>query len=203
MTSVIRTGSVSMKGWRLAIVVGLLVAVGAGIAAGSFKSLAAQTVLYAMSSVGWVTATSILAFKHALRSEAIVAAGFLILTVAETLLWVNGYPDSATYEAGFAGGVMFYVPGLLLAAAPTVYPRVIRLLALLAAGAWTMGTARFLLGSEFAHADPLAIAGYVLISSFFLGVAWATLRDRLDPIGPNAAISATPKPAHTGPHLRG
>lgn len=177
-------------GERVIVVVGLVVAVAAGIAAGGFESLAAQTSLYALSSLGWIVATAILASHHLRNGESMVAAGFLILTIAETLLWVNGYPGGPGYESGFAGGSMFYVPGVLLVCAPTAYPLLTRVLGMVAGALWAVGAVRFLTGSEFAHTDPLAVAGYVAISAFFLGVAWVTYRGSTAPQPARAVASS-------------
>ncbi len=163
---------------RRVIAIGLLVAVAAGIAGGGFESVSVQTVLYALSSLGWVVATAILAFRHGERGEFIVGAGFLVLTIAETLLWVNGRTGDPGYETGFAGGAMFYVPGLLMLGLPSVYPWLIRMFAVLGAGAWAVGSVAFWTGSGFASTDPLALGGYGLLSAALVGVAVVTLRGR-------------------------
>lgn len=195
MTSLGETGSGLGKGQRRTVAIGLLIAVATGVAAGGFESVSVQSPLFALSSTGWVIATAILVFHHGQRFELTVAAGFLILTVAETLLWVNGHPGDPGYEAGFAGGAMFYVPGVLLAAAPGVYPPWIRAFGVLAGGVLAVGAARFLTGSGFAHTDPLAMAGYGLISAFFLGVAWVTLRG--SPTSPPEPARVSGSPATT------
>jgi hypothetical protein len=160
----------------LVIGVGLLVAVVSGIAGGGFESVSVQTVLFAVSSLGWVVATAILAFRHGRRGEFVVGAGFLILTIAETLLWVNGRTGDPGYEIGFAGGAMFYVPGLLMMGLPAVYHWLVRVLAVVAAGVWAVGSVAFWTGSGFASTDPLALVGYALLSAAFVGVVVATLR---------------------------
>jgi hypothetical protein len=183
---------------RVIIGSGLLIAVVAGLAGRGFESVATKSVLFALSSVGWVTATAILAFQQAHRGELTVAAGFLILTIAETLLWVSGRPGDPAYEVGFAGGAMFYVPGLLMIGVPAVFPWIIRALAILSAGAWTLGTARFLTGSGFSDTDPLAIAGYSLISAFFAGVAWVSFFSRAAAVGSrrDEHLGAASAPSH-------
>jgi hypothetical protein len=186
------------RGERLVVGVGLLVAVAAGIAGGAFESVAAQSTLYAASSVGWVMATALLALHHARRGELSVAAGFLILTIAETLLWVSGRPGDPDYELGFAGGVIFYVPGLLLIGLPRAYQGVIRALAVLSAGAWGFGAGKYLVGSEFSSSEPLALAGYILLGVAFVGIAVVTLTGRFAKAveAPEAkAAPASPLPA--------
>jgi hypothetical protein len=162
---------------------GLLTAVFAGIAGSSISSVTPQSFLYAVSSLGWVAATAVLARLHGTLGEPLVAAGFLVLTIAECLLWVNGRPGDPYYELGFAGGTMFYVPGLLMVAASPVYHRAIRLSMLLAAGVWGVAAIRFLAGSAIESGDALAVAGYVLVSLGFGGVAVSVQRGSLEPAG--------------------
>lgn len=161
---------------RMVVAIGLITAVVAGAGAGGFDSVDVQSVLFAVSSLGWVTATGLLALRHAARSEFVAAAGFLVLTIAEPLLWVSGRPGDPGYDAGFAGGVMFYVPGLMMLAVSGVYHVAVRLFAALGAVVWAVGSIRYLVGGSFADTDPLALAGYSLLSVAFIGVAAAVLR---------------------------
>lgn len=163
---------------RKIIGVGLVVAVAAGITAGGFESVDTVTVLYAISSVGWVVATALLAARHIQSGESVLAAGFIILTVAESLLWVSGRPGDPDYDAGFAGGAMFYVPGLLLIGLPSAYHWVTRLLAVAGAVVWSVAVAGYLTGSGLNDDDPVALAGYTLLSATFVGIALRVMRSR-------------------------
>jgi hypothetical protein len=71
---------------------------------------------------------------------------------------------------------MFYVIGLLMIAAPRLYPLVVRLLAAGGAVAWAIQAGRFLTGDETLITDPVAYAGYVLVSATFIAVAIVTIR---------------------------
>lgn len=177
------------RGERIVIGIGLSVAVAAGAGAGGFESVDIQVALFALSSLGWVMATGILALRHAARSQFVVAAGFLVLTIAETLLWVSGRSGDPGYETGFAGGAMFYVPGLMLVAAPGVYHWVVRAFAALGSVVWAAGSVGYLTGGSLAHTDPVAMVGYALVSVAFIGVAVAAFR-RSPPFG-DAAPAAS------------
>ena len=173
-----RNGRVTDRGERMLVAALLVLAVVPGIAGGSFDALSARAFLFAASSLGWVGATAILAARLIRIGEHVVGAGFLVLTIAETLLWVNGRDDAdPAYLAGFAGGTMFYVVGLLMIAAPRAYPLVVRLLATGGAVAWAIQAGRFLTGAETLVTDPVAYAGYVLVSATFIAVAIVTIRD--------------------------
>lgn len=158
---------------------GMLAGVVFGIGGSSVTGVTAQAVLYAVSSLGWVSGTAILAVALVRAGNVLGGAGFLILTVAETLLWVSGRPGGSDYVDGFGGGTMFYVPGLLLLAASSTLGRLQRLSAAASCVVWAVGASQFLSGAGFADTDRLAIAGYVTISAFFVAVAVPLLRPQM------------------------
>jgi hypothetical protein len=142
--------------------------------------------MYAWSSLGWVIGAALLASRHIRSGDGLTGAGFVILTVAEALLWVSGRPDSPDYVDGFGGATLFYVAGLLLVGLGRTYPLLIRLLAAGTAVVWAIGAVGFLDGSGFSYNDPLALIGYPMISLFFLSVAIPLLR------GTSATVASDP-----------
>lgn len=156
------------------IVVGLAVAVILGIGGSSFTAQTAQGILYALSSLGWVIAAALLTVRHVAASENIAAAAFMVLTIAETLLWVSGRPGDPNYLVGFAGGTMFYVAGFFLLGLSPSYSKAVRGLSLATALTWGIYSTRFLVGGELTATDPISLAGYVLVGATFVGVILAT-----------------------------
>ncbi len=159
---------------------GLLVGVVFGIGGSSMVDPTGQSVLYAISSLGWVIGTSILAAAFLNAGSVLAGAGFVILTVAETLLWVSGRPGGADYADGFGGGTMFYIPGLALLAISPAVGRLQRSLAAVSGVVWAVGASQFLTGVGFADTDPLATVGYVAISAFFVSIAVPLFRVQMD-----------------------
>jgi hypothetical protein len=179
-TPVARWGILS-SAERAIITVGLLLAVVPGFAGGLAGPGTMQTILYAVSSLGLVSATMVLALRHARigQSHTLVAAGMALLTIAEMLLWAGGRPGDAGYDQTFAGGVMFYVPALLLISVPRAYPLLVRIIGVLASLPWAAFAVRFLTGETPSYADTLASTGYA-----FLGltmIAWVVVLGRTDP----------------------
>lgn len=157
---------------------GLIAGVVFGIGGSAVTAVTPQAVLYAISSLGWVIGTVVLATSLIRDGDYLAAGGFALLTVAEPLLWVSGRPGSPDYVDGFGGGTMFYVPGLVLLAMSPSLTRLPKLLAAISAAVWAIGASRFLSGAGFADTDPLATVGYVSISAFFVSVAVSLLRKR-------------------------
>lgn len=168
-----------MSGEANVIVGGLALAVVAGLAGGGFNSVSSQSVLFAVSSIGLVVAAATLALHHTQQGHVLVSAGFLVLSVAEVMVWAGGRPRDPGYRAAFGGGVLFYVPALLLAAVPPAYPWVVRGFGISAAAMWAVGAYRHLTGAEFSDTGPLAVSSYVVMSAFFVGVAWVTVSSGL------------------------
>lgn len=181
-TPIIRTGIFS-NAERGIITVGLLTAVVLGLAGGPVGPGALQTVLFALSSLGWVAATMLLALRHARLggSHTLVAAGMAILTVAEMMLWAGGNPSATGTGQTSAGGAMFYAPALLLVSVPTAYPWLVRIMGILASLPWAAFTFQFLAGQMPSYQGGLALMGYALISVTM--IAWVVVLGRTEPQG--------------------
>ena len=149
-------------------VAGLAVGAVLGQVGGALGIGTAQTVLFAVSSVGLAVGAIMLAFRHLRRGETVVAAGFAILAVAETMIWTGGGPAQGG-EAAFAGATLFYVPALLMVSLPPAFPAWVRVVG--AAGAIPFGihVALFLLGAEPTSQDAQAIAGYIMLTLAVVG----------------------------------
>ncbi|MBI2918838.1 MAG: hypothetical protein HYY01_12715 [Chloroflexi bacterium] len=158
---------------RSVITIGLLTYVVLGMAGSAFdRGSSAQNILYAVSGVGLVAAGVVAAMHLVRRNHTIVASGFVILAIAEAMLIVGGVPSAATdYLASFAGGVMYYIPGLLLISLPSVMPLVVRALGVLAAAPWAVFAFQNLTGKAPAFDAPVTVVGYILLSLAVIG--WA------------------------------
>ena len=105
-------------GWtgpRTTIVGGLAVFVVLGLVANIPGEGALQDLLHAVSSIGLVVAVALLALREARRGGDLVAAGFVILAVAQVIMWAG---FGAGSEASFAAAVLFFAPALLLISLP-------------------------------------------------------------------------------------
>jgi hypothetical protein len=158
-----------------ALVVGGL-AVGAvlGLAGEQVPIGSAHVLMLLVSSVGLVTATALLTYWHLRRGRVLVGAGFAVLTVAEMLIWGGGGPAFGREET-FAAGVAFYVPALLLVAAPAVLPIWSRAAAALATVPFGALATIALTGGT--PAAVLQDAGYGLLTISLIGWALEILRE--------------------------
>lgn len=151
-------------------------AVGAALGfGGNFLPGTAQTVAQGISSVGLVVGSALLALSFLRRGRDAVAAGFLVLTVAEIAL-VNNGREGEIAVTGFAASVLFYAPALLLVSLPPAFPVWSRVAGALSGVAWAIYGGLFLLGSSPPPDGPVAIAGYTLLTVALVGWVVATLR---------------------------
>ena len=153
-----------------ALAVGVVFGVG-----GNFLPDTAQIFAHLVSSVGLVVgcATMALALVHQRRD--IVAAGLLVLAIAELVMWNNG-PSAELGDIAFASSVLFYVPGLLLVSIPAGFPIWSRIAGGMAAIPFGMHAVQFFLGEAPSTSGPYAITGYMLMSAAIVGWIVATLR---------------------------
>jgi len=143
---------------------------------GNFLPPTLRTVSEALSSIGLVVGSVLLALAFLRQSrEVAVVAGLFILAIAEIVLWNNGRNGELAAVA-FATAVMFYVPALLLISLPAVFPVWSRAAGALAALLFGAHAAQFLLGNTPSPSGPFAIAGYTLMSIAIAGWVVALLR---------------------------
>lgn len=168
---------------------GLVVAVTFGIAGSSVDQGDAQVTLYAASSLGWVIATAILVMRRSSSGDRLEAAGFLLLTIAEPLLWVSGRTVDPSYVDAFAGASMGYAAGLGLLTLGSAYPTAVRVLSSLGAGAWLIYFVRYVTGTDLALDDANNVIGYILLSGAFVGIAVVEYRGAVR--APMSQVSAS------------
>ena len=169
--------SISSSAWpaaRWAVVAGLAMGVVLGMSGNFFKPGAVQNFLYALSSMGLVAAVPVLAIRQARAGRMLPAAGFIVLAVAEMLIWTGG-PGSL---ASFAAGVMFYVPALLLISLPSGLPPAARIIGAVAALPWAIFAGAYLIDPKAAPILALQIVGYLLFSAAAVSWLVVAVRDR-------------------------
>lgn len=153
-----------------ALAVGVVFGVG-----GNFLPDTAQIFAHLLSSVGLVVGCVTLAVLLLHQRRDLVAAGLLVLAIAELGMWNNG-PSTELSDIAFASSVAFYVPGLLLASIPAGFPIWSRIAGGLAAIPFGIHAVQFFLGDAPATSGAYAIAGYMLMSVAIVGWIVATLR---------------------------
>ncbi|MGH7919065.1 MAG: hypothetical protein ACREQM_03850 [Candidatus Dormibacteraceae bacterium] len=160
---------------RWIVVAGLVAAIVLGIGGSIVHGGSGYTVAQHLSSLGMITGTTLLAINFGRQSRYLVAAGFVLLALAEAI--VLSAPVSIAGEATFASGVALYVPALLLASLPAGLPVWSRVVGGLAAIPFAVYAALNWLGQNPSPGGLVVTAGYVLLSVAAIGWIVHTLRN--------------------------
>lgn len=157
------------------IIVGALV-VGAvlGFGGNFIEPGGVQNVMYALSAVGLIIGSVLLAVKHASVGHSLAAAGFALVALGETR--ILNPTDVPGGDASFAAGVLLYVPGLLMIALSGWAPRWVRLVGATAAIPFSLHSLIYLGGGAVDSTGPLAGIGYALFTLTVVGWLLTVLR---------------------------
>ena len=165
---------VVFSGTRPIIVGGLAIGAVLGFGGNFFEQGSTQNVFYALSALGLILASVLLAVEHASIGHRFVAAGFTMLALGETrVLNPTGVPGG---EASFAAGVLLYAPALLLIASSAWAPRWVRLVGAMAAVPFAGHSLLYLGGGTVDSTGPLAGIGYALFTVTVVGWILTVLR---------------------------
>lgn len=129
-TTSVAAGDGGWTGARTTIVGGLVVFVVLGLVANIPGEGFLQDLLHALSSIGLVVASALLALREVRCGADLVASGFVILAIAQVVMWAGFGTGS---EASFAAAMLFFTPALFLISLPSRFAYWVRIAGALAA----------------------------------------------------------------------
>jgi hypothetical protein len=157
---------------------GLLVGATFGLAGTLAGSPTVQASLWAIDAVGLVVATSLLALRHFRSGADIVAAGFLVFAIGESVILSGTAAEPSASVPPFAAGTALWAAGLILISAPRQYPSWLRFLGAVAACLFIVTSGRIYSGEVLLPtSSPLPFVAYPFLVATLLGWAWSVLRD--------------------------
>jgi len=142
--------------------------------AGTFvPSAPPRGLLWGLDGIALITATALLTMQHFRRGNDVVAAGFLVFVVAETLILSGAAMDLATSGPVFGSGVGLWAASLALVSLPDVMPSWLRVVAAVAALLFGIVAAQVFLGRALTPLSrPLPFFAYPFLAVTLLGWAW-------------------------------
>lgn len=165
---------------RILIVVGLAIGAALGFGGNFLPTGPLQNIAYAISSLGIIMGSALLAAWLARREHIIVAVGFGLLALAESInlpgLFLLASTPTFPGAYTFAAGVALYAVTLPLASVPPAFPLWTRIIGTLAAIPFAAHALLWLLGRSPAPSGPLASIGYVLLTVAIVGWIITVLR---------------------------
>ena len=170
--------STSPAALDLVAIAGLVSGAVFGIAGTMVSQAALRQTFWAIDGVGLVVATTLLAVRFLRRGDDVVAAGFLVFAIGESLLVGGAAAGLEGSVPSFGGGVALWAAGLLMISLPATMPAWVRATGVAAALLFIVVAARIFAGEMLLPtASPLPYFAYPVLVLTFAG--WiVTLRAR-------------------------
>jgi len=151
--------------------------------AGTFvPSATLRGLLWGIDGVALIVATALLTIHHLRRGNDLVAAGFLVFVVGETLIVSSSAMDLAASSPVFAAGVGLWAAALVLVSAPNVMPSWLRGVAIVGALLFSVVAVQGFMGRALTPlSEPLPFFAYPVLAITLFGWAWVHCREMRGP----------------------
>lgn len=168
-----------MKDRRLRILAAAGLAVGGvlGLVGTLAPSAAFRGLAWGVDGMALVMAAALLTVDFHRRAQDVVAAGFLVFAVGESLVLSGAALDLERSTPAFGAGVGLWAVALALVSAPHVFPAAVRALGVLAALLFLMTALQIFAGAGLDPlSSPLPFYGYPVLVATLGGWIWTLLR---------------------------
>ena len=163
---------------RILASIGLGVGGALGMAGTFVPSDSLRGLAWGIDGIALVMACSLLTLRYFRMGQEIVAAGFLVFAIGESLLVSGAAMALAPNTPSFGGGVGLWAAGLALISVPLVFPMAVRLLGIATAILFAATAARIFAGAEItALSQPLPFFAYPVLVATFVGWIVTLLKD--------------------------
>jgi len=162
---------------RLLVSGGLVIGAVLGMAGTFVPSASLRGLFWGLDGIALITATALLTIQHFRRGNDVVAAGFLIFVVGETVIVSGAAVDLVASGPLFGAGVGLWAASLALVSARSVMPIWIRVVATLAALLFAAVAAQIFMGATLTPlSQPLPFFAYPFLAITLFGWAWVEYR---------------------------
>jgi hypothetical protein len=136
-----------------------------------------QAICWAIDGVGLIVATVILALKYFRRGKDLVAAGFMVFSIASGVMLTGTATTLAASVPSFGAGAALWVVALLMVSIPREFALWARLAGMMASILFTIVSARIFWGEQLLPtALPLPYFAYPFLVLAVAGWIWKLLR---------------------------
>lgn len=168
----------SDRGRRLIAPSGLVIGAILGMAGTFVPSAPARGLLWGLDGTALIVATALLMVHHLRRGNDVVAAGFLVFVVGETLILAGAAMNLVASAPVFAAGAGLWAASLTLVSAPNVMPSWVRAVAAVAALLFAVVAVQIFIGRALTPlSQPLPFFAYPFLVATLFGWAWVHYRD--------------------------
>jgi hypothetical protein len=157
---------------------GLVIGGALGMAGTFVPSASLRGLLWGLDGIALIVATAMLTIHHFRQGNDVVAAGFLVFVVGETLIVASAAMDLVASGPVFAAGASLWAASLILVSAPNVMPAWVRVVAVIAALLFAIVAVQLFVGHALTPlSQPLPFFAYPFLVATLLGWAWVHYRD--------------------------
>jgi hypothetical protein len=165
------------KPLRILASIGLAVGGVLGLAGSFAPSASLRGLLWGIDGTALIMATGLLAILFFRRGQDIVAAGFLVFAIGESVLLPGAAMDLAASTSSFGAGAGLWAMALALISGPRAFPSVVRLLGFAAAILFAIVALQIYGGTPLTPlTHPLPFFAYPVFVATFVGWIWTLLR---------------------------
>jgi len=157
---------------------GLVIGAVLGMAGTFVPSASLRGMLWGLDGISLIVATALLTIHHFRRENDVVAAGFLVFVVGETLILAVAAMDLVASGPVFAAGVGLWAASLILVSVPNVMPAWVRVVASIAALLFAVMAVQVFMGHALTPlSQPLPFFAYPFLAVTLFGWAWVHYRN--------------------------
>lgn len=165
---------------RLIAPIGLVIGALLGMAGTFVPSAALRGLLWGLDGIALIVATALLTIHHIRRGNDVVAAGFLVFVVGETLILAAAAMNLEASGPVFAAGTGLWVASLTVTGASAVWPSWLRVIALVAALLFSIVAVQLFMGRALTPlSEPLPFFAYPFLAATLIGWAWTHYRNTI------------------------
>lgn len=136
-----------------------------------------QSAFWAIDGVGVVVGTALLGIKLFRKGNDVVAGGFLVFTIGESVMLAGTATTLAGSLPSFAAGTALWSAGLLLTSAPREFAGWVRVAGLIGSVLFATTSARIFWGEQVLPTfSPLPFFAYPFLVLTFIGWIWTLLK---------------------------
>jgi hypothetical protein len=152
---------------------GLVIGSALGMAGTFAPSASVRGLLWGLDGIALIVGTALLAIHHLRKNNDVVATGFLVFVVGETLILSTAGMDLATSGPMFGAGAGLWAASLYLVSAPRVAALWVRVAGAIAGSLFLVVAVQLLTGVELTPlSQPLPFFAYPVLVVTLLGWAW-------------------------------
>jgi hypothetical protein len=138
-----------------------------------------QNTLWAIDSVGLIMATALMTLKFFRKGNDLVAAGFLLFAIGESVILSGTAAGLVGSVPSFAAGTALWAAALLLISVPQEFAIGVRLIGVTTSILFAITAARIFWGEPLLPtSSPLPFFGYPFLVATFLGWIWTLSREK-------------------------